>query len=132
MTRNVINGWFSSSDMPTSVHYRGERDSLLCSLTLSTYPAVDSCDIFCLLQGTHFWCAGPYHKIHTYQMADKCSDSVAGHCQNMIKISLGGRNTKALVDSGAQISCIDERFLNATSFRNYQAKNATGYILHLF
>jgi hypothetical protein len=40
----------------------------------------------------------------------------------MIKISLGGRNTKALVDSGAQISCINERFLNATSFRNYKAK----------
>jgi hypothetical protein len=43
-------------------------------------PAVDSCDIFCLLQGTHFWCAGPYHKIHTYQMADKCSDSVVCKC----------------------------------------------------
>jgi hypothetical protein len=26
------------SDMPTSVHHRGERDSLLCSLILSTYP----------------------------------------------------------------------------------------------
>jgi hypothetical protein len=32
MTRNVIRGWFSSSDMLTSVHYRGERDSLLCLL----------------------------------------------------------------------------------------------------
>jgi hypothetical protein len=40
----------------------------------------------------------------------------------MIKISLGGRNTKALVDSGAQMLCINERFLNATSFRNYKAK----------
>ena len=39
-------------------------------------PAVDSCDIFCLLQGIYLWCAGPYHKIHTYQMADKCSDSL--------------------------------------------------------
>jgi hypothetical protein len=46
--------------------------------------------------------------------------NIPGHCQNMIKISLGGRNTKALVDSGAQILCINERFLNATSFRNYK------------
>jgi hypothetical protein len=29
---------FSSSDIPTSVYHRSERDSLLCSLTLSTYP----------------------------------------------------------------------------------------------
>jgi hypothetical protein len=36
------------------------------------------------------------------------------------QISLGGRNTKALVDSGAQMLCINERFLNATSFRNYK------------
>jgi hypothetical protein len=42
----------------------------------------------------------------------------------MIKISLGGRNTKALVDSGAQISCINERFLNVTSFRNYKAQKS--------
>jgi hypothetical protein len=42
----------------------------------------------------------------------------------MIKISLGGRNTKALVDSGAQISCINEKYLNATSFRNYQTKKS--------
>ena len=78
MTRNVIiviNGWFSSSDMLTSVHYRDERDSQLCSLTLSTYPRKVTLP-FCLFQGTHFWCAGPYHKIYTYQMADKCSDSV--------------------------------------------------------
>ena len=48
--------------------------------------------------------------------------NIPGHCQNMIKISLGGRNRKALVDSGAQISCVNERFLTATSFRNYKAQ----------
>jgi hypothetical protein len=30
--------------------------------------------------------------------------------------------TKAFVDSGAQISRINERFLNVTSFRNYKAQ----------
>ena len=29
--------------------------------------------------------------------------NIPGHCQNMIKISLGGRNTKTFVDSGAHI-----------------------------
>ena len=47
-----------------------------------------------------------------------------GHCQNMVKISLRARNIKALVDSGAQMLCINERFLNATSFRNYQAQKS--------
>jgi hypothetical protein len=42
----------------------------------------------------------------------------------MIKMSLGGINTKVLVDSGTQISCINERFLNATSFRNYKANKS--------
>ena len=49
---------------------------LLFDIPSKSDPVVDSSDIFCLSQGTHFWCAGSYHKIHTYQMADKCSDSV--------------------------------------------------------
>lgn len=50
--------------------------------------------------------------------------NIPDHCQNMIMISLVGKITKAFVDSGAQISCINERFLNATSFCNYKAKKS--------
>ena len=39
-------------------------------------------------------------------------------CENMVKISIGDKITKALSDSGAQISCINEQFLNSTTFRN--------------
>jgi hypothetical protein len=45
-------------------------------------------------------------------------------CATNGRSSLGGKHTKTLVDSGAHMSWINERFLNVTSFRNYQAQKS--------
>ena len=43
---------------------------------------------------------------------------VAPFHKNTILVSVGGRKTQALVDTGASISCVSTSFLNKTSFQN--------------
>lgn len=41
--------------------------------------------------------------------------TVSPQCHNMVKIHIGEQQTRALCNSGAQITCISEHFFNSTN-----------------
>ena len=48
--------------------------------------------------------------------------TVSPQCHNMVKIHIGEQQTRALYDSGAQITCISEQFFNSTYFHTFALK----------
>ena len=51
------------------------------------------------------------HKVKSQQIF-----TVSPQCHNMVKIHISEQQTRALCDSGAQITCISEHFFKSTNF----------------